>query len=282
MSSLLAAASAAQPADKHFLWSVRDAKGAEVYLLGSLHVLTPDFYPLSPAIEQAFDSSKVLVEEIDLDEAASPAAMLSLVGKAMYTDGRTLEQSVSAPTFADVQRRAEKAKLPLMVLQRMKPWMAAVALTVPMLQAAGFDAGLGIDKHFFDKAKTAGIERRALETMAYQLDRFDQLSPALQEAMLKATLADLDTQVANVRVIAEAWATGDTAAIERLLLADMFESPELHERLLVERNRNWIAHIDACLQQNAGCFVVVGAAHLVGPQGVPALLAQKGYAVTQR
>ena len=277
-------AQAPKPAQspKHFLWSVKDAKAAEAFLVGSLHVLTPDFYPLAPEIEQAFESSKALVEEVDLDELNNPMSIASLVGKAMFTDGRTLEQVVSPTTFAEVKRRAEKAGIPLIALQRMKPWMAAVALTTPMLTAAGFDTDLGVDRHFFTKAKALGRQRWALETVAFQLDRFDQLSPKLQEQMLTSTLADVDAQIANVKLVAQAWATGDTKTIEQVLLTELRELPELYQRLLVDRNRNWLPQVESCLSQNAGCFIVVGAAHLVGPEGLPALLTAKGYNVEQK
>ena len=125
------------------------------------------------------------------------------------------------------------------------------------------------------------MKTEALETLAFQLDRFDQLPPKLQEDLLKATIEDLDTQVGGVKEMAEAWSTGDTAAMEKLALTAFLESPELYQRLLAERNRNWISHVDRCLQQNAGCFIVVGAAHLVGPDGLPTLLEKQGYRVTQ-
>ncbi|MGH9385607.1 MAG: TraB/GumN family protein, partial [Vicinamibacterales bacterium] len=267
---------------KHFFWSVKNAIGHEAFLVGSLHVLTPDFYPLSPEIEKAFEGSRALVEEVNLDELNNPASVASLAGKAMFTDGRTLEQVISPATFAEVKRRAEKSGLPIAALQRMKPWMAAVALTTPMLTAAGFDTDLGIDRHFFAKAKAMGRQRWALESVAFQLDRFDQLSPALQEQMLTSTLADVDTQIANVKMVASAWARGDTKTIEQVLLTELRELPELFQRLLVDRNRNWLPQVESCLSQNSGCFIVVGAAHLVGPEGLPTLLAAKGYKVEQR
>ena len=278
----LSAAPAAQTGNKSFLWKVEGQNGAVAYLLGSMHVLTPEFYPLSPAIEQAFIASNTLVEEVDLDEMSDPVQMMGALAKAMLTDGRTLDQLVAPATFAEVKRRAEKAGLPLLAMQRMKPWLAAITLMAPTLQAAGFRAELGVDRHFFDRAKTAGLKTQALETLAYQLDRFDQLAPKLQEDMLKATLEDLDTQVANVGALAKAWAAGDAKGIEVLLLGAFHESPELYDRLLVERNRNWIATVESCLQQRSACFVVVGAAHLVGPHGVPTLLEKKGYKVTQQ
>ena len=280
--TLSSAGPSAQAGKKNFLWKVEDGNGAMAYLLGSMHVLTPEFYPLRPAIEQAFVASKTLVEEVDLDEMSDPVQMMGALAKAMLTDGRTLDQLVAPATFAEVKRRAEKAGLPLLAMQRMKPWLAAITLMAPTLQAAGFRAELGVDRHFFDRAKTAGLKTQALETLAYQLDRFDQLAPKLQEDMLKATLEDLDTQVANVGALAKAWAAGDAKGIEVLLLGAFLESPELYDRLLVERNRNWIATVESCLQQKSACFVVVGAAHLVGPHGVPTLLEKKGYKVTQQ
>lgn len=272
----------AQTPRRHFLWSVTGASGATAYLVGSLHVLTPEYYPLARPIDEAFTSSRVLIEEVDLDEAANPVTALSLVGKAMYTDGTTLEQVVSKSTFEEVRRRAEKAAIPIAALQRMKPWMAALSLAVPMLREAGFDSSHGVDQHFFTRAKNAGMERRGLETVAYQLDRFDGMPAAVQEALLLSVMHDLDAQVTNVKEVARAWAQGDTTVIEKELLAAFKESPEIYQRLLVERNRNWVPAIEACLDKNERCFVVVGAAHLVGPDSLVRMLEKRGHQVQQR
>ena len=126
------------------------------------------------------------------------------------------------------------------------------------------------------------MKRQAFETLAYQLDRFDQLSPKLQEDMLTSTMTELDTYVGKLRDLARAWAAGDVATLEKELLSAFDTSPEIYDRLLVERNRNWLPHVDTCLKENAGCFIVVGAAHLVGPDGLPTLLAKSGYRVTQQ
>ncbi len=267
---------------KNFLWKIEGEGGATAYLLGSLHVLTPEWYPLSPAINQAFADSKTLVEEVDIDEASDPTAMIAALAKAMLSDGKTLDQVVAPEVFAEVKRRADKSGLPMLALQRMKPWLVAITLMAPTLQAAGFKPELGVDRHFYDRAKVSGMKRQSLETIAYQLDRFDQLSPKLQEDLLKVTMEDIDTEVTVVKEMAQAWSTGNVASMEAMTLAALKESPELYTRLLVERNSNWVPHVEACLKKNAGCFIVVGAAHLVGPDGLPALLAKKGYKVTQQ
>ncbi|MGE3489694.1 MAG: TraB/GumN family protein [Vicinamibacterales bacterium] len=278
--ALCAAPSLAQ--GKHFLWKVEGPNQSVAYLLGSLHVLTPEYYPLADEINKAYEASRTLIEELDFDETNDPAQMMNALGKAMLTDGRTLDQIVAPSTFAEVTKRAEKAGLPMVALQRMKPWLVAITLMGPTLQAAGFKAELGVDKHFFDRAKAAGLKRQALETLAYQIDRFDQLSPKLQEEMLVSGMKELDSQVGNVNEMAQRWAAGDVKTLEKSLLLAFDESRELYDRLLVERNRNWVPHVETCLQQNAGCFIVVGAAHLVGPDGLPAMLQKKGYKVTQQ
>ena len=271
----------AQQPGSHFLWKV-EGDGGSAYLLGSLHVLTADFYPLSATINRAFAESKTLVEEVDIDETNDPMVMMAALAKAMLANGQTLDQVVAPGTFAEVTRRAEKAGLPMMAIQRMKPWLVAITLMAPTLQAAGFKPELGIDRHFFDRAKDSGMKRQALETMAYQLDRFDSLSPKLQEELLKTTMEDLDKEVAGVKELAQAWTFGNVAEMEKLTLLTMKEAPALYESLLVERNRNWVPHVEKCLKEKAGCFMVVGAAHLVGPDGLPALLLKKGYKVTQQ
>jgi uncharacterized protein YbaP (TraB family) len=280
--AVAAAAPAAQSPQKHFLWNVRAPDAPTTYLMGSLHVLTADYYPLPAVVEKAFAQSTVLIEEVDMDELTNPATLMPLLGKAVYTDGRTLDKVISPELYKAVLVRAEKAGLPVVAIQRMKPWMAAVSLTAPAIKAAGFDANQGVDKYFFDKAKAAGVERRALETVAYQFDRLDQMPIPLQEAMLQSVFADIDNQLGNVKTIADAWARGDTSDIERDLHGAFKQSPELYDRLLAERNRNWVAPVESCLKQRTACFVVVGAAHLVGPESLVSLLQKKGYTVEQQ
>jgi uncharacterized protein len=267
---------------KHFLWKVESPAGTVAYLLGSLHVLAADSYPLPAAIDKAFAESKTLVEEVDLDEMSDPMAMMGALSKAMLTDGKTLDQLVAPATYAEVKKRAESLGLPMLALDRMKPWLVAVTLMAPTLQSAGFKPEFGVDRHFFDRANARGLPRQALETVAYQLDRFDAMPLPVQEALLKATIEDLDTQVTDVKQMVRAWAAGDVAAVEKLTLTSFKDSPELYRRLLVERNANWVPHVEKCLATNAGCFIVVGAAHLVGRDGLPALLAKKGLKVTQQ
>lgn len=282
LAAALTAIAAAPVPGRSMLWVVRPADGPPSYLAGSVHALSKDYYPLGEAWEQAFAAASVLVEEVDLDEMDRPESALALLDKGVLADGRSLADLVPPALYRDVLDRAGKLGLPEAAIQRMKPWMAAMSLTTPELRQAGFDPALGVDRHFFERAKAAGKERRALETAEYQLDRLDQLSLPLQTSMLESAIEDLDTGADDLAAIAGAWAGGDTAALERLLLSSTRETPELYQRLLVERNRNWVAPVERCLAQRTSCFVVVGAAHLVGADSLVALLRARGYSVEQQ
>jgi uncharacterized protein len=281
-SALTVAPVLAQAPAKNFMWVVRAPGAPPSYLMGSLHVLTPAYYPLNARIEDAFNASKVLITEADIDQISDPTLMMSLVGKALLTDGRTLDQVIAADLYKQVMERVDKAGLPRVAVERLKPWMVALTLAAPALQAAGFKAEHGVDRHFYDRAKSAGRERRALETVAFQFDRLDQMSAVDQEALLRSTLEDLDAQTNNVKVMAEAWVKGETGVLEKFLLEGMKASPELYKRMLVERNESWVPAVETCLTQKTSCFVVVGAAHLVGDDSLVAMLRKKGYTVEQQ
>ena len=281
LAALSQSAIAASGPSRTFLWKVE--RGTNVgYLMGSIHVLTSAYYPLSDIVERAFAGASTLVEEVDLDEMSLPETQAMMLSKAVYTDGQTLEAAVSRETYDMIAARLKAAGLPIDSFRQMKPWIAAATMLATELQRAGFDPALGLDRHFFDKARQTGKRIVGLETVAFQIDRFDQLPGNLQEALLRETLTEIEVQRDNVKALADAWSVGDAATLERLLLAGFRSFPELHQRLLVERNRIWLPKIENCLSQSAPCFVVVGAAHLVGSDGLISLLTEKGYHLTQQ
>jgi len=279
--SVLAATMAAAQAPHNFLWKVQSG-GRVVYLAGSVHALSSDMYPLDPAFQRAFDASGALVEEIDLAEADTMSALPMLMQKGIYRDGRTFDQAVSKETAALVADKLKAVPGVMDLLRPMKPWVVTLMLTALQVQTSGLDATLGLDKHFFDKAKAAGKPVIGLETAESQIDRFDQMPEPLQEQMLRSTLNDLNSGDAELKAILAAWKRGDAAGLEKDLLGGFRSLPGAYQSLIVERNRNWLPQIDACMSRATPCFVIVGAAHLVGPDGLLKLLEKKGYRLEQQ
>jgi uncharacterized protein YbaP (TraB family) len=264
---------------KSFMWRVE--RGGQIgWLVGSIHVLTPEYYPLPETMQKAFLRSAILLEEADLREMASPEVIELMRTKAIYAGAETLKTSVSAETYQLTADRAAKIGLPMEAVDRMRPWLMTLTLVAAEMKAAGFDPALGVDRHFFEKSERMGKKFRTLETMAEQLDIFAGFSPQLQEAMLLDTLKSLDDEIGRMQTVAKAWQAGDAEAIERLVLGSIMKDPPLYDAVIVKRNRNWVPKIEACLDEGH-CFVVVGAAHLLGPDGLLANLKQKGYTVEQ-
>jgi uncharacterized protein YbaP (TraB family) len=270
----------ADAAPSSFAWKVT-GHGTTVYLVGSVHLLSADSYPLAPALEAAYADADLLVEEVDLGEMLAPGSQLALLTRGMLPAGRTLASVVSAETLGLVQKRVADTGLPFAPLARFKPWLLSLTLTALEWQKAGFDESLGLDKHFYDKARADGKPVQGLETVEFQISRFDGMSDAEQEQLLVDSLEGLETELGNIRTLTAAWKTGDRAEVERIVLEDLKSDPKMYERLLVERNRNWLPQIDALFARQGRALVVVGAAHLVGPDGLLKMLEAKGYGIEQ-
>jgi uncharacterized protein YbaP (TraB family) len=279
----VAASAAQQPrtATRSFMWKATSRQGV-VYLVGSVHMLTKDYYPLAPVLDAAFKDSDLLVEEVDFAEMLSPNTQFSLLARGMLPAGQTLDTVVSPATLALVNARVGSLGMPLATLQQFKPWFLAMTLMAVEWQKAGFDAELGLDKHFYDRATVDGKAVQGLETTDYQVSRFDGMTKSQQDHFLAESLKDLDTETASVNKVADAWKAGDAPTVERFVLQDLKEDPEIYQRLLVERNRNWLPKLVALFARPGHAFVVVGAAHLVGPDGLLAMLKAKGIRVEQQ
>jgi uncharacterized protein len=275
-----AALAPAQAAAQNFLWKATRGQGT-VYLVGSVHMLTKDYYPLSPVLDAAFKESDLLVEEVDIAEMTAPDNQLSILTRGMLPAHQSLETVVSPATFALVSRRVADLGMPMEPLKRFKPWMLALTLLSLEWLKAGFDPDLGLDKHFYDRARVEGKAIQGLETLDFQLSRFDGMTPDEQDRLLAQTLKELDTQRTAVTTLADAWKAGDSSTVERIVLQDVRQEPQMYQRLLVDRNRNWIPKIEALFARRGRAFVVVGAAHLVGADGLISMLRARGYTVEQ-
>jgi uncharacterized protein YbaP (TraB family) len=267
--------------EKSLLWQVsRDDKS--IFLLGSIHYLRKDNYPLNQTILNALDASKRLVLEIDLNRTSTESAQRSTLEKAIYRDGTTLAQNVSPETYELASRRANELGLDMRILNPMKPWFAALTMIAINLQRMGFDPKFGVDRHLAERAKSSGKPTSGLETLESQLGIFDQLSNREQELMLRETVEEIERLNKEINAIVQAWLKGDDNRLTTLLLTGMQEYPDLYENVLVERNRRWVTDIEKLVQQGSGAMVVVGAAHLVGKDSVVEMLKAKGYSVEQR
>lgn len=262
--------------DTTFMWRVQ-GRGATVYLLGSVHAMREDSYPLPPAMETAFESVEKLVFEVDLDNLNSAAIQMLAAGT---LDGeQTLEKTVGPATWAELLVQVEKIDFPAAMFQRMKPWMAAVTITALAMTEAGYLPSAGVDAHFSRRAEEAGKETIALETAEFQVGLFADLTEEQSLAFLRYTLADVETVIPDLDELSAHWRAGKVEAVEALMAEGFDEFPELLEKMVTARNRTWMPPIEGLLAGDSDAMVVVGALHLVGEEGLVNLLREKGYTV---
>lgn len=261
------------------LWEVSSEKGT-LFLLGTVHLLKPGTHTVSPAAAAAFQQAGTILLELDLDEGESPESQQMFARKATL-QGETLEDKVSQETLDLAKDKTEALGLPFERLRNLKPWSLSLTLSLFKLQTLGFDPKHGVDRYYFEKGKQAGKEIRALESMEYQLDLFDGMSDRLQEEFLLQTLGELDRLGEETEQLVQAWSGGEVEVLAELMRKSFEDYPGLYQRLIVERNKNWLLEIDPILDRPGTTLLVVGALHLVGPESVVALLEKQGYTVKQ-
>jgi uncharacterized protein YbaP (TraB family) len=267
--------------EKNFLWEVRSGT-TTVYVLGSIHFLKQEMYPLDGIIEDAFDNSDILVMEADISDIGN-LDVQTLLGRVLYLGDETLEDHISADAYDTVKRKFAEFNMPEELIRKQKPWMLALTLTSLQLLRMGYEPGYGIDMHFLSKAR-GSKKIKELESLSFQINLLAGLSDSEQETFLIYTIDDLEKMERKVDGIVHAWNSGDTDGMASILSEGIESGSEMsliYEKILYERNRRMSARIEDFLGTNETYFVVVGAGHLVGESGIIELLKEKGYAVKQ-
>ena len=267
--------------ERHCLWRVTDGTN-HVYLQGSVHLLRKEHYPLPGPIEQAYTEADVLVLESDLGVAEDPVQQMKLLTRGMLEGDATLKETLSPETWALAEEKVKALGLSMALFNAFKPWYFAMSITVFKLQNMGFSSLDGLDWHFYRRAVADEKPVVGLETLAFQLDLFDEIAGGDQEALVRQTLEDFDLLETEMEALLRDWSTGNADRLERTLLKNLKDYPGVYKRLVTDRNRNWVPRIADFLEEGRVHMIIVGAGHLGGEQGLLKLLAQKGYRLEQR
>jgi uncharacterized protein YbaP (TraB family) len=268
----------------HLFWTVTGPKGS-AYLLGSLHFGVPGMFPLPAEMTQAYHASQALVVETNVSTLEPEQIARSVAAKAIYNDGTTLSQVLSPATWRQLQDEMKKLGASAQGVQHQKPWLVSLNLTSLALKRFGFDENLGIDNHFMALANKDNKPIIQLETFEQQLDFLNGFTNAEQEQMLKETFDDLEKGRSFLVDTLKAWQDGDAHRIDQLMNEEFRNTSKADEHmyrvLITERNAAMVDKLDALLNHGGKYFVVLGAAHFVGGDGIVALLKARGYRIQQ-
>lgn len=266
-------------ADAPALWRIAGPK-AGVYLFGSFHLLPPDVKWRTRQVESALEESKVLVFEIDPAVAKDQDAMLQLVMKyGVLQSGEALPALLPPKLNAEFEGAATELGLPPANLAPMRPWLAALTLSVQFIVKQGFDPEGGIDQALAAWAHANGRSVASLETADDQVKIFADLTREQEIQMLAVTLRQIREMPQMLADILAAYRKADLAGMEKTLNAGMDEMPSLRQRLMRDRHEKWLPQIEQMIADGRSHFIVVGAAHLVGADSVVAMLRARGVKV---
>jgi len=259
------------------LWMVK-SRTATVYLFGTIHLLKPAADWETPQIRDAFARSDELWLELpDGGDAATAEPAVSRLG---FDRRRPLSGKLTRYDRGRLAAAAAALGEPLADFEPMRPWLAALRLEVAPLVKAGWDPEAGVDRRLERQAELDGRPVKAFETVEQQMRAFADLPERLQLRQLHLALDQFGGDASRLEALERAWQAGDVATIYGALDADLRRaSPRLYKSLLVARNRAFAAGVARRLRGRGVAFVAVGAGHLAGPDGLPALLARRGLEV---
>lgn len=265
---------------RHSLWKLA-GEHATVYLLGSIHLFKAADYPLAAPIERAFTNAGIAVFEADIGEMERRALEPETLARTLLPPGETFRGQLSGQTYSLFTNYAVEVGLPLFMLERLRPVMAAVALVELECNKLGFESENGIDLHYYRLARKQGKALIGLESFDFQLNLLSSFSKEEGELLVKSTLDDVKTTRQEFADILKAWKSGDAAGLEKVLNSMAVEAPAIFKRLVTDRNERWVPKIEELSRGQTNAIVIVGAAHLVGKDGVIELLRSRGLKVAQ-
>lgn len=257
------------------LWELGD-EDTKIYLFGTVHVLPQDVNWFDARIERAFSSSDILVTEVDTSDQAAMAQVIAQ--NAMLAQGTTLRSLMSDENREEYEAALTEMGLPPAALDQFEPWFAALNLGVLPLLQAGYNPEQGVESALTSRAGEK--ERGALESIEQQIDLFDGMEEQYQLTYLDTTVESVPEVVTMVDSMVANWLKGDAVELAAMMNSEI-DDPYLYNRLLIDRNSNWVDWIEQRLGQPGTVFIAVGAGHLAGEGSVQDQLEKRGHVVNR-
>lgn len=265
---------------KTSIWQVSNGKNT-VYLGGTFHMLKPSDYPLPVEFEQVYKKVNWLVFETDIAKLDSPEFQQKFLQAMSLPSGKILADKLSAKAYSGLIRYAAKNNMDTGQLQQYKPQMIGLIISLKELKKFGLTAQ-GVDDYMADKAKQDGKIITKLESIDEQIHYIANMSKGNESALILQTLDDVEDLPKDLTLLSQAWRFGDKSSLENVGIKPMMaDYPLVYRSLLVERNNNWLPKIERLMNHPESKFILVGALHLVGEDGLLEQLKRKGYHVKQ-
>ncbi len=262
------------------VWLVESGDN-RLFLAGTIHILRASDYPLPSAFGSAYQQSQILTFETDISKSQSPTFQQQMLRAVTLEGNKSLKNLLSEKTYAKLKAYLQANNLSIEQLSRFKPSMIAMTMTLLELKKLGAGSH-GVDQHYFNKAKQEHKKILALESLQQQIDFLAKMGEGQEDLLIQQTLQDINSIGDQFPVMVNSWRKGDSQQLETLFVKPMQQDfKAIYQQLLVQRNNDWIPKIINYLSTTETEMVLVGAAHLVGNDGLIMQLKQAGYKITQ-
>ncbi|MBN2183912.1 MAG: TraB/GumN family protein [Candidatus Krumholzibacteriota bacterium] len=261
------------------VWKAVSKNGSTVYIGGTVHLLRESDYPLPEEYEKAYIDSDILVLETDLDAMNDPDIQQMILVKGLYEEGKSLDSVLSKEAYGLLNDYCESIGIPLATFHQFRPSLVSIALLGIELQRLGI-VQAGIDLFYHKRAKADGKEVKGLESIDKQIDYLLSIGEGNEDEFVIHTVKELRETGETIDGLIESWKNGDEVKMYQYMVESIRDAyPELFDRLIFERNGNWVPQIEAFFDSGEKEFVLMGAAHLLGDDGIIEQLRGLGYSV---
>ena len=261
------------------VWKI-ERDGHTLYLGGSIHILRDDDFPLPIAYDRAYSSSSALVLEADIDQMEDDEVIDYLMSHMILPDYQTLDTVLDAETYEMLEAKASEYGLPLELVYNYKPSMVMMMLSGFQIQEFGFSQQ-GIDAYFLHKAEDEHKPLYFLEPVEAQIAMMVSMGEGYEDDYVRYSLYDMENTELFLDDLLEDWRTGRASSTEAAALEMQEEWPALYQSLFCDRHDEWMPQIERFLESDSTYFVVVGFAHIHGPDGLLQRLSERGYSIEQ-
>lgn len=263
------------------VWKVSDGS-SHLYVAGTVHLLRASDYPLPDAYEQAYQEADRLFLETDLGAMMEMGVQQRMLRQLTYGDGRTLRTVLDADVYQELTEYVESnSGMPMVMLDSFRPGLLMSTLSVMEFQRMGFTPE-GVDAYFYARAMQDGKTVGELETVDEQIAMLAGMGEGYENDFIRYSLQDMENIADSIEQLVITWRRGDEQQLESEFVTSLKEqSPPLYDSLLAQRNHAWMESIDAMFSEPGVEYVLVGAAHMAGDDGLLTLLRQRGYQVSQ-
>jgi uncharacterized protein YbaP (TraB family) len=260
------------------IWQVSNGQNT-VYLGGTFHMLKPDDYPLPQGFLDVYEKVEWLVFETDITQLDTEKFQQKFIKAMTLSNGQILADQLSPQAYAGLIRYAAKNNMDTGRLQHFRPQMIGLIISLKELKKFGLTAE-GVDNFMGNKALSDEKKITELESIDEQINYIASMGKGNESALILQTLDDIKDFSNDLTIMKDAWRSGNLKALFETGIQPMMENyPKIYQSLLVDRNNNWLPKIERLIEQPKEKFILVGALHLIGKDGLLQQLKKRGYQV---